>query len=287
MKKENQTHDRYIAEMKAGSKSCGGHCIRVKDMSVSYGNQKVLDQVNLHVHCGKLTAVIGRNGAGKSTLMKAILNEIPHEGGLSFQYNTHHHPCNSCGHEHKDILHACDMVTKEVDISQMKIGYVPQHLNIAKNTPTSVYDMFASYISNRPVFLMRSKKLYEKIKEQLKFFEAEDLIDKAVCDLSGGELQRVLLSMATMPVPNLLLLDEPVSGIDHNGMELFFRNIQNLKEHFDLAVILVSHDLEYVARYADHVVLLDHKIVKEGTAEEVFRSPEFKKIFGNMNYMEM
>lgn len=285
--KEKQTHNRYIADMKQESKSCGGHCIKVKDISVTFGKQTVLEHINIHVHCGNLTAVIGRNGAGKSTLMKAILNEIPHEGNLEFQYNTHHHPCMSCGHEHKDILHACDMVTKDVGIDKLKIGYVPQHLNIAKNTPTSVYDMFASFVGNTPVFLRKSKKLYQKIEEQLKFFEAEQLIDKAVCDLSGGELQRVLLSMATMPVPNLLLLDEPVSGIDHNGMELFFRNIENLKEHFDLAVILVSHDLDYVARYADHVVLLDHKILKEGTPEEVFSSDEFKRIFGNMNYMEM
>ena len=92
--------------------------------------------------------------------------------------------------------------------------------------------------------------------------------------------------MATLPIPNLLLLDEPVSGIDKNGMDLFFKNIVELKENYDLAAILVSHDLEYVAKYADHVVLLDGKIVKEGTPKEVFGSKEFKKVFGNISYME-
>ena len=110
-------------------------------------------------------------------------------------------------------------------------------------------------------------------------FEAEDLIDKQVCNLSGGQLQRVLLSLAVMDEPNLLLLDEPVSGIDQNGMELFFRTMTYLKEHYDLAIILISHDLDYVAKYADHVVLLDKTVLKQGTVREVYDSPEFERIF--------
>ena len=110
-------------------------------------------------------------------------------------------------------------------------------------------------------------------------FEAEDLIDKQVCNLSGGQLQRVLLSLAVIDEPNLLLLDEPVSGIDQNGMELFFRTMTYLKEHYDLAIILISHDLDYVAKYADHVVLLDKTVLKQGTVREVYDSPEFEQIF--------
>lgn len=235
---------------------CGLHCIRTEHIGVKFGNQTILEDINLHIHCKQLTAVIGRNGAGKSTLIKAILGEIKHEGSISF----------------KDI--------RNNEFADLKIGYVPQNLNIAKNTPTSVYDLFASYISNVPVFLTKKKKLYENIKSRLKIFEAQDLIDKAVCDLSGGELQRVLLSVAITPVPNLLLLDEPVSGIDRNGMELFYKNIQKLKEEYDLAIILISHDFNFVKKYADRVVLLDKTIVKEGSAEEVLSSREFKTVFG-------
>ena len=111
-------------------------------------------------------------------------------------------------------------------------------------------------------------------------------MDKAVCDLSGGELQRVLLSLATYKAPNLLILDEPVSGMDHNGMELFYHNIDFLKREYDLAIILISHDLEYVARYSDRVVLLNQTIVKEGTPKEVFRSEAFKETFGKVQYLE-
>ncbi|MDF2801529.1 MAG: transporter related [Anaerocolumna sp.] len=238
------------------NKECGLHCIRTEHIGVKLGNQTILEDINLHIHCKELTAVIGRNGAGKSTLIKAMLGEIKHEGSISF----------------KDI--------RNNEFGDLKIGYVPQNLNIAKNTPTSVYDLFASYISNIPVFLSKNKKLYDKIKEQLKIFEAQELIDKAVCDLSGGELQRVLLSIAVTPVPNLLLLDEPVSGIDQNGMELFYKNIQKLKEEYDLAIILISHDFNFVRKYADRVVLLDKTIVKEGSAEDVLSSKEFNAIFG-------
>ena len=164
-------------------------------------------------------------------------------------------------------------------MQKLKIGYVPQSVNIEKDTPVSVYDLLASYESHYPVFLPKSRKLYEKIKENLSVFEAEDLIDKQVCNLSGGQLQRVLLSLAVMDEPNLLLLDEPVSGIDQNGMELFFRTMTYLKEHYDLAIILISHDLDYVAKYADHVVLLDKTVLKQGTVREVYDSPEFERIF--------
>jgi zinc transport system ATP-binding protein len=237
--------------------ACGLHCIKMTDIGVTIGKTKIIEHINLHIHCGKLTVIIGRNGAGKSTLIKAMIGEIKHEGTIEFR----------------------DM--KQDALSNLRIGYVPQHLNVEKNTPTSVYDMFASFISNRPVFLKRTKKLYQQISKQLEMFEAQDLIDKRVCDLSGGELQRVLLSIACKPTPNLLLLDEPVSGIDRNGMELFYRNIDRLKREFDLALILVSHDLEFVEKYADYVILLDRSIIKEGSAEEVLNSHEFREIFGS------
>ena len=200
---------------------CGFHCIKINNLGVSFGEQTVLEDVNMHIHCGSFNVIIGQNGAGKSTLIKAILGEIPHTGTIEF----------------KD--------TKDGHMAKLKIGYVPQSVNIEKNTPVSVYDLIA----------------------------------KQVCNLSGGQLQRVLLSMAIMDEPNLLLLDEPVSGIDQNGMELFYKTMDYLKTHYDLAIILISHDLDYVAKYADHVVLLDKTVAKQGTVKEVFESKEFERIF--------
>ncbi len=241
--------------MKKIIKPCGLHCIKIKNLGVKIGGQRILEDINLHIHCGTLTAIIGKNGAGKSTLIRAILNDIPHEGKIEF----------------KD--------SENGQMQRLRIGYVPQYLNVEKHTPVSVYDMIASYQSDFPVFFKKNKKVYEKIKDSLRIFEAESLIDKQVCNLSGGELQRVLLSMAVMDEPNLLLLDEPVSGIDQNGMEIFYKRMEYLKEHFDLAVILISHDLDYVKKYADHVVLLDERILAQGTPKEVYGSEAFRKTF--------
>lgn len=235
---------------------CGLHCIKVNHLGVCLGGQVILEDINLHIHCGSINAIIGKNGAGKSTLIRAILDDIPHEGKIEF----------------KD--------RENGRIQKLKIGYVPQSINIEKNTPVSVYDLIAGCQYRYPVFWKKSRKIEAEIKKALEVFEAEEFIDRQVCNLSGGELQRVLLAMAIMDEPNLLLLDEPVSGVDQNGMELFYRTMDYLKKNFDLSIILISHDLNYVVKYADKVILLDKTILKEGSAKEVFASREFQTVFG-------
>ena len=106
--------------MKKIIEPCGLHCIKVNHLGVTIGGQQILSDINLHIHCGTLTAIIGKNGAGKSTLIKAMLGDIPHEGNIEF----------------KD--------RENGKIQKLKIGYVPQSMNIEKNTPISVYDMIAS-----------------------------------------------------------------------------------------------------------------------------------------------
>ena len=157
-----------------------------------------------------------------------------------------------------------------------------QKLNIEKQMPTTVFDMFASCISYIPVFMKKDKKIYKEIKEHLKIFGVDRLIDKSIGDLSGGELQRVLIAMATKPIPNLLILDEPVSGIDKNGIRDFYQILNRLKAEYDMSIILVSHDLELANQYADRVILLDKEVIKEGTPQEVFESLEFKNRFGEL-----
>ncbi len=228
-------------------------------MSVSFGGQQVLSNVNLHIHCGSLTAIIGRNGAGKSTLVRALLDEIPHSGTIEFKN------------------------TEDGKIKHLEIGYVPQKINIEKNTPMDVYDLIASFRYRTPVCIRR-KRIYEEIRTALAEFAADDLIDKPIGKLSGGQLQRVLLSMAVMEEPNLLLLDEPVSGIDKVGMDLFYEKMQALKNTHDMAVIIISHDLDYVAKYADNVILLDKTVLSEGTPKYVYESEAFKQMFGGAVY---
>ena len=238
--------------------ACGLHCTKINNISVNISGQEILKNVSIHVHCGQLTVIIGRNGAGKSTLLKAILGEVEHSGNIVFT----------------------DM--KDNRTKKIKIGYVPQKINVERHMPTTVYDLFASCISDIPVFLKKDKKLYKEIKEQLNIFGADELIDKSIGELSGWELQRVLIAIATKPIPNLLILDEPVSGIDENGTRSFYKILQELKNKYDMSIILVSHDFELTKQYADKVILLDKEVIKEGTPEQVFESLEFKCKFGQI-----
>jgi ABC-type Mn2+/Zn2+ transport system ATPase subunit len=237
--------------------ACGHCCTKIDGISVKIGKEYIIKNINIHIHCGHLSVIIGPNGAGKTTLLKALIGEIKHEGKILF-------------------VDEKDNKTKKI-----KMGYVPQKLNIEKNNPTSVYDLFASGTTNKPIFLFRSETTYNVVKKHLENFGAEMLIDKKLGDLSGGELQRVLLAFATISNPELLILDEPVSGIDNNGMEIFYKLIDDLKKKLDIAIILVSHDFKFVKKYADRVIMIDKEIICEGTSSEVFSSKEFNEYFGN------
>ena len=231
-------------------------CTKIENFGVTIGKNKIFENVNLHIHCGELTALIGPNGAGKSTLLKSILGEVKHEGDLHYIDAKGKHTGNPI------------------------IGYVPQYLNFDLSTPTSVIDVFMACLSNKPVWLFRTKQIRKRVLNNLKRVKAEHLIDRRIGALSGGELQRILLALALDPIPDLLLLDEPVSGVDQNGLELFYEIVSDLRKSNDLAIILISHDLNLVAKHADRVVLLDKTIVCNGSPKEVFQNEKTKKVFG-------
>ena len=233
-------------------------CTKIEHFGVKVGDLIIFEDVNIHVHCGQLTALIGPNGAGKSTLLKAILGEVDHTGNLQY---TDAKNCHT-GHP--------------------VIGYVPQYLTFDVSSPTSVMDIFMACLSNRPVWLFSASKLRERVLKNLKRVKAEYLIDRRLGALSGGELQRVLLALALDPIPDLLLLDEPVSGVDQNGLDLFYEIVVDLKTNEDMAIILISHDLELVSKYADQVILLNKKVIASGTPTEVFSNDKMKNIFGTI-----
>ncbi|MCX8074846.1 MAG: metal ABC transporter ATP-binding protein [Clostridia bacterium] len=237
-------------------KSCNRRCCtKINNISVKINNEYIIKNINIHIHCGHLTVIIGRNGAGKTTLLKALIGEINHEGSIEF------------------------IDEKDGKNKKIKIGYVPQKLGIERHNPTSVYDLFLSNITNKSLSIFKSKDAYNLVFEQLEKFEASELINKKLGELSGGELQRVLLAFATISNPQLLVLDEPVSGIDNKGTALFYKLIDKLKKEQDIAIILVSHDFNPILEYADNVILLDKEIVCEGTAKKVFESSQFKRYF--------
>lgn len=218
---------------------------KVENFGVKVGELTIFDNVNFTLNCGELTALIGPNGAGKSTLLKSILGEVSHTGKLNY--------FDAKGKHLKPI-----------------IGYVPQTLKFDASSPTSVLDLFMSCLTWKPIWLFPSTFIRERVLKNLRRVQAEYLIDRRLGALSGGELQRVLLALALDPLPDLLLLDEPVSGVDKDGIEIFYKLAAKLCAEEDMAILLISHDLEQVKNYADKVILLNKKILKAGTAAEVF-----------------
>ena len=235
--------------------SCGHSCcLRVENVSVRIGTDAILKDVNLHVHCGEMVALIGPNGAGKSTFLKAILGQREFEGIIAF---------SEPGKRSK----------------KPRIGYVPQSPAFDPSDPVSVADLFACCMSKRPAFLGLAKPMRATVLECLERVHGEDLIDKRVGTLSGGELQRVLLALALEPMPNILILDEPLSGVDVEGMVTLMDMLDEIRETYDLSILMTTHDFSMLPRYADQVVLIDHGIKIQGTPEAVLASEAFHQAF--------
>lgn len=235
--------------------SCGHSCcLRVENLSVTIGSDRILQDVNLHVHCGEMVALIGPNGAGKSTFLKAILGQREYQGVIAF---------SEPGQRSK----------------KPRIGYVPQSPNFDPSDPVSVSDLFACCMSKRPAFLGLSKAMQQTVAECLDRVHGADLMDKRVGTLSGGELQRVLLALALEPMPNILILDEPLSGVDVEGMQSLMDMLDEIRKTYDLSILMTTHDFSMLDRYADQVVLIDRGIKRQGTPAEVLNSPEFFQAF--------
>ena len=118
-----------------------------------------------------------------------------------------------------------------------------------------------------------------KILTCLERVQGEDLIDKRIGTLSGGELQRVLLALALEPLPNILILDEPLSGVDVEGMEILMDMLDDIRKTYDLSILMITHDFSMLSRYADQVILLDRKIECQGTPQQVLNSEAFCRVF--------
>ena len=229
-------------------------CLRVQNLGVRIGSSQILYDVNMHIHTGQMAALIGPNGAGKSTLIKAILGQREYSGVITF---------SQPGSRQR----------------KMRIGYVPQSPSFDPGDPVSVADLFQCCTSRRPAFLGATKQQRERVLDCLSMVHGEDLIDKRVGTLSGGELQRVLLALALEPMPNILILDEPLSGVDIEGQTGLMDMLDEIRRDYDLSILMTTHDFSMLGRYADRVVLIDHEVKCQGTPEEVLDSPEFRTAF--------
>ena len=232
--------------------------VSVRDLRVTLGGQPVLVGVNAEIARGKVTALIGLNGSGKTTFLRALVREYPSRGDIRFH----------CGHDHSHP-------TPE------HIGYVPQKLALDARLPLTVKDFLALCLSPRPLFLGVPKAVVEKVRAMLARVDMPNHIDTPVEGLSGGQLQRVLLALALEPQPELLLLDEPAAGIDFKDQQKFYDLIGDLNRTTGVTVLLVSHELSMVSRYAHHVLCLrDGAIQCQGSPGEVLTPGNLAQTFG-------
>jgi zinc transport system ATP-binding protein len=238
--------------------SCGSCCTKLVRLGVELGGHVILEDINLHLHCGQLTAIVGPNGAGKTTLLRAILGETPHTGHVHFL---------DSGRQRRD---------------KPFIGYVPQRLEFDPSAPLTVSDLFGAALQQRPAWMGLARAQRKIVEEALNTAGAGHLLNCKLGQLSGGELQRVMLALALTPLPDLLLLDEPVSGVDMAGVDAFYEMVSQLRKRFHLSIILVTHDLAAVAGFADRMIFLNKKIIAQGSPAQVLGHPLVQQIFGRL-----
>jgi zinc transport system ATP-binding protein len=229
-----------------------------ENVTVERGGSLILSGVTAEVARGKITALIGLNGSGKSTLLRTLVGEFPYRGRIDYR----------CGHDHSRPR-------------PEYVGYVPQKLNIDAKLPLTVRDLLGLALKRGPLFFGVGRKLAQRITALLARVGCEDIADRPVDGLSGGQLQRVLLGLALDPRPELLLLDEPASGIDFKSQQGFYDLISDINRSDGVTILLVSHDLSVVSRVAEHVLCLrDGKIRCQGHPREILTSELLADTFG-------
>lgn len=214
--------------------------LTVSNLSVSFGNQKVLDNISFSVERDGTLAIIGPNGAGKSVLFRAILGLIAYQGEVKWAPN-------------------------------IKIGYVPQKLFVAKDLPLTVLE-----------FLRLKENNISNIEKVLNSVGVKKtgILKNRLGDLSGGEIQRVLIANALLGKPQVLLFDEPTSGVDILGEETIYGLIERLKKEVDLTIIFISHELDIVYQHATDVLCLNKEKICFGKPREVIDKETLSKMYG-------
>ncbi|MFH0975143.1 MAG: metal ABC transporter ATP-binding protein [Spirochaetota bacterium] len=236
---------------------CGQCCTVIENLTVKYDKHTAVENISFKFLCGELTAIIGPNGAGKSTVLKSILGQVKYNGSILY--------CSSIS-----------------DSGKPRIGYVPQKAYIQQDSPINVCDFILISAGFLPAWIYIPKKKKNEIKTALSLVSAEKLIDRKIGELSGGELQRVLLACSLNPVPDILLLDEPVSAVDAKGMDIFYEIICDLRKRFHLAIVVVTHDIGSIVRHADKMILINKKILAQGSPQYVLKHPAFNILMGSV-----
>ncbi len=214
--------------------------LEVKNLTVSFGEEKVVDNLSFNLKKGENVAIMGPNGAGKTVLLKALLGILPYDGYIRWS-------------------------------NDAKISYVPQKILPEKNLPLSVEEFFKMKKAGRE----QAKDALASVG-----ITDERFLKKMIGTISSGQLQRVLVAWGLVGNPNVLLFDEPTAGIDIGGEETIFNLLNKIERERNLSIILVTHDMSVVYGFADSVLCLNKKLICHGSPAEALGSEGLKKLYG-------
>lgn len=231
--------------------------VEIENLSVSYPGVKALDNISFSVNENDFLGIIGPNGAGKSTLFSCMLGLLTkYEGKIKF-----------FGQD----------ITKSKDHLQ-KIGYVPQKPVFEKNFPATVQEVVRMGL--------RRESSTKRVDQVLQDVWIHELGHRRIGDLSGGQQQRVFIAKALVNNPKLLILDEPVTGIDVSSTDLFYGILRELNQKQNITIIWSSHDMDAVNRLANKVACLNRTLFFHGESNEFFTNEELVKKYSEASMQE-
>ncbi len=217
--------------------------LKLQNISVTLDKKIVLVDISFDITKAKIITIIGPNGSGKTTLARCILGLIkPDSGEIWFKKG-------------------------------LKIGYMPQKISLNPNLPLTVLNFLQLEVKHK----ISAELLTNVIAE----VGITRILDRPLQKISGGEIQRVLLARALLTNPDLLILDEPVQGVDITGQVEFYKLIDKLRQEKSLTILIISHDLHMVMKTTDYVICLNQHICCEGTATFVNQQEDFHQLFGH------
>lgn len=224
-----------------------------KDLCMRYENTLVLDRVSFSVERGDYLCIVGENGSGKSTLIKGLLGlKAPSSGSIAFSDG----------------------------LKQNQIGYLPQQSGIQRDFPACVREIVLSGCMGRAGLPFYTGEDRRRAQEAINYLALTGLENKSYRALSGGQQQRVLLARALCATGSLLLLDEPVTGLDPVAQEQMYDLLLGLNREKSVTVIMVSHDVRCAAVHASHILHLSEDGAFFGTAQAYRESPQGRRFLG-------